>query len=140
VIQNESSFNPKMKGSVGEIGLMQIRPETAKWIAGLTKIKYKGEKSLYQPEMNIRIGAAFLNRLRNQFDSNSTYYLTAYNAGAGNVRKMISENVTPKIYASAVMKRYAAIYSALGTNKGSLSERADRVLASVISATSTSKN
>ena len=140
VIQNESSFNPKMKGSVGEIGLMQIRPETAKWIAGLSKIKYKNEKSLYQPEMNIRIGAAFLNRLRNQFDSNSTYYLTAYNAGAGNVRKMISENVTPKIYASAVMKRYAAIYSALGTNKGSLSERADRVLASVINATSTSKN
>jgi len=140
VIQNESSFNPRMKGSVGEIGLMQIKPDTAKWIAELYKIKYKNEKSLYQPETNIKIGAAFLNKLRNQFDANSTYYLTAYNAGAGNVRKMISENVTPKTYATAVMKRYSAIYSALGSNKGNLSERADRVLASVISATTSSKN
>lgn len=122
VIQNESSFNVRMKGSAGEIGLMQIKPDTAKWIATGSKISYKNAKSLYNPETNIRIGAAFMNKLRSQFSSNSQLYLTAYNAGAGTVRKMVSGKVSPKIYASAVMKRYLAIYSALGSDKGSPTE------------------
>jgi soluble lytic murein transglycosylase-like protein len=33
IIKTESSFNPLAIGGVGEIGLMQIRPETAEWIA-----------------------------------------------------------------------------------------------------------
>ena len=139
VIQNESSFNPRMKGSVGEIGLMQIKPETAEWISKLSGIHYQGPESLYRPEVNIRIGAAFLNKLRNQFDSNSTLYLTAYNAGAKNVRKMVSNKIAPKTYATAVMKRYFAIYSALGTSKGSQAERANLVMNNVLSITKVSK-
>lgn len=140
VIQNESSFNPRMKGGVGEIGLMQIKPDTAEWIADLSGIKYEGAESLYKPEVNIRIGAAYLNKLRGQFSSNSTLYLTAYNAGAGNVRKMVSKKMAPKIYATAVMKRYFAIYSALGTNKGTQSQRADQVLAHMMNATKIVRN
>jgi soluble lytic murein transglycosylase len=140
VIQNESSFNPRMKGSVGEIGLMQIKPDTAEWISGLYKLNYNGADSLYRPEVNIRIGAAYLNKLRGQFDANSTHYLTAYNAGPKNVRKMISGKVAPKIYATAVMKRYFAIYSALSAAKGSQAERAERVLASVMNITAAHKS
>ncbi len=130
VIQNESSFNPRMKGGAGEIGLMQIKPDTAEWIAKTYKLSYKGAQSLYNPEINISIGAAFLNKLRTQF-SNSNLYLSAYNAGAKRVRMMISEKNTPKIYASAVMKRYFAIYSALGTSKGTQSERANLAFTNV---------
>ncbi len=131
VIQNESSFNPKMKGSAGEIGLMQIKPDTAEWIAKTYKLEYKGAESLYNPAINIRIGAAFMNKLRNQFASKSGLYLSAYNAGAKKVRMMVSEKNTPKAYAMAVMKRYFAIYSALGTETGTQSERADLAFANV---------
>jgi soluble lytic murein transglycosylase len=140
VIQNESSFNPRMKGSVGEIGLMQVKPETAEWIAKTYKISYNGAESLYQPETNVRIGAAYLAKLRDQFSSNSTLYLTAYNAGAGKVRQMVSNKIAPKIYATAVMKRYFAIYSALGSEKGSQAERANLVLAHVKNITKIAKN
>jgi soluble lytic murein transglycosylase len=120
VIQNESSFNPKMVGSAGEIGLMQIKPSTAAWISKLYRIPYKGPKSLYNPTMNIKIGAALMHKLRNQFDAESSLYISAYNIGATRVRSMVSENITPKSYLNAVMKRYVAIYSAFkveGTSK-----------------------
>lgn len=131
VIQNESSFNPQMKGGVGEIGLMQIKPDTAEWIAKTYKIDYKNADSLYRPEVNIAIGAAFMNKLRGQFSSNSSLYISAYNAGARKVRMMVSAKNTPKIYATAVMKRYFAMYSALGMNKGTQSERADLAFVNV---------
>ncbi len=111
VIQNESSFNPRRKGGVGEIGLMQIRPSTAAWIAGLYGIDYEGEASLYDPETNIWIGAALLDKLRNQFDSSSRLYLSAYNLGPKKLRQMLKENKKPKEYVQAVMKRYIALYS-----------------------------
>ena len=113
VIQNESSFNPKLKGGVGEIGLMQIKPDTAEWIAKRYKIKYSGAESLYDPEINVRIGAAFIYKLRNQFESKSRLYLSAYNIGAKKVRRLVSGKKSPKIYVMAVMKRYLAIYTAM---------------------------
>jgi soluble lytic murein transglycosylase len=111
VIQNESSFNPKRKGSVGEIGLMQIRPSTAAWISGLYGIEYKNGDSLYDPETNIWIGAALLDKLRNQFDSASRLYVSAYNLGPKKLRQMMKENKKPKDYVKAVMKRYMALYA-----------------------------
>lgn len=112
VIQNESSFNPEMRGSFGEIGLMQVKPSTAKWIGKLYGMTYKGEKSLLDPVSNIRFGAAFMDKLRDQFDAHSRLYISAYNIGATGVRKMVSEDRIPKEYVQAVMKRYVAIYSA----------------------------
>jgi soluble lytic murein transglycosylase len=111
VIQNESSFNPRRKGGVGEIGLMQIRPSTAAWISGLYGIEYEGEESLYDPETNVWIGAALLDKLRDQFDSSSRLYLSAYNLGPKKLRQMLKENKKPKEYVQAVMKRYLALYS-----------------------------
>ena len=135
VIQNESSFNPRMKGSAGEIGLMQIKPDTAQWIAKANKLEYKNAQSLYNPEINIRIGAAFMNKLRTQFSADSALYLSAYNAGAKKVRMMVSGKNAPRIYATAVMKRYFAIYSALGNGSGTQTQRGERSLASVKSIT-----
>ena len=33
VVRHESNFNPRVTGRAGEIGLMQIKPKTAAWIA-----------------------------------------------------------------------------------------------------------
>lgn len=112
VIQNESGFNPDMRGSFTEIGLMQIKPTTAAWLAKKLKIKYKGEKSLRDPVQNIRLGVAFMASLRDQFSSHSQLYISAYNMGARRVRQIVADDRMPKDYVQAVMKRYVAIYSA----------------------------
>lgn len=110
VIQNESSFQVKMKGGVGEIGLMQIKPSTAAWISKLYGIPYKSEKSLYDVKMNIRVGAALMDKLRKQFESRSGLYVSAYNVGATRLREMLEDDYTPHDYVRAVMKRYIALY------------------------------
>ena len=113
VIQNESSFNPTRVGGAGEIGLMQIKPDTAEWIADVYDINYKNAKSLRDPVMNIRLGAALLDKLRHQFDSGKgRLYVSAYNIGAKKTRTLVSDKKKPKEYVLAVMKRYISIYSA----------------------------
>jgi 2-oxoacid:acceptor oxidoreductase gamma subunit (pyruvate/2-ketoisovalerate family) len=46
--------------SFGEIGLMQLKPVTAKWICNKFNMPWKGAKSLYDPVTNIKIGAVYL--------------------------------------------------------------------------------
>lgn len=128
LIQNESRFNPEMRGSHTEIGLMQIKPDTAKWIAKKADLAYKGDKSLLDPVQNIRIGIAFMAVLRDQFDSHSPLYISAYNMGARRVRQIVADDRMPKDYVQAVMKRYMAIYAAFAHEDAddvdSLSEKA----------------
>lgn len=113
VIQGESSFNPDMLGGVGEIGLMQIRPETGKWITQKFNMQWKGKKSLFDPVTNIRIGAAYLSFLRDRFDSHARLYLAAYNMGQRNVDSALARNIWPKDYPIHVMRRYVDFYADL---------------------------
>jgi len=111
VIENESSFNPTIVGSHGEIGLMQITPVTAEWISGKYGVTYNGKGSLYDPVINIKIGAAYLSFLREKFNFHSKLYLAAYNMGVTNVHRALGRNVAPQEYANRVMKRYIGFYS-----------------------------
>jgi len=113
VITGESSFNPERRGSLDEIGLMQIRPGTAEWIAKKYGLPYNGEKTLLDPIQNIKIGAAYLHYLREKFDSHAQLYLAAYNMGIRNVGEALDKNVWPKDYPIHVMRRYVDFYTAL---------------------------
>jgi soluble lytic murein transglycosylase len=113
VIQNESSFNPEIIGSFGEIGLMQITPETGKWMAHKYNIPWHGAKSLKDPVVNITLGSAYLSYLREKFDFRSQLYLAAYNMGSRNVQRALARQVWPKQYPSRVMQRYVGFYTKL---------------------------
>ena len=112
IIMNESSFNPIAKGSSGEIGLMQILPSTGKWMAKKIKMKWRGSKTLSNPIQNIKLGAAYVNLLRNKY-KHGQLYLAAYNMGPGNLRKALNKKIRPKDYTVAVMKRYFTIYKSI---------------------------
>jgi soluble lytic murein transglycosylase len=117
VIQGESSFNPTMKGRFGEIGLMQIKPDTAQWIGQKAHIAWKGDDSLNDPVANIRYGAAYLSWLREKFDAHAQLYIAAYNMGQTNVRHAVGKDVWPKDYPMHVMTRYVDFYSQLRANR-----------------------
>ena len=114
VIEGESSWRPEIVGGVGELGLMQIRPSTAEWIAGKFGLEYNGKDSLLDPVINIQIGAAFLSYLRDHFDDHAQLYLAAYNMGQKNVASALSRNKWPKEYPAHVMKFYVGFYETLG--------------------------
>ncbi len=113
VVMTESRFNPKAVGSVGEIGLMQIKPDTAEWIAKKEKIQWKGPSTLYDPVANIKIGSAYLAFLRDYFDGKASKYLSAYNLGPNKLKRMISADLKPKIYSTNVMRNYKKFYESL---------------------------
>jgi soluble lytic murein transglycosylase len=116
VISGESSFNPRAVGPVGEIGMMQIRMSTGKWLAKLYKAQWQGEKTLRDPIENIKLGAAYLAWLRNKFEGHGQLYLAAYNMGPGSVKNAVSRKIYPKDYPIHVMKRYIAFYKEMGKN------------------------
>jgi soluble lytic murein transglycosylase-like protein len=78
VVQIESSFRPTVKGSAGEIGLMQIKPATAKLMG------YDGAATgLYDPETNIRFGMKYLAGAHELGDGKICGTILKYNAGHG---------------------------------------------------------
>jgi soluble lytic murein transglycosylase-like protein len=76
VVQVESNFNPRARGSAGEIGLMQIKPATARGIG------YKGSvKGLYNPDTNLAWGMKYLAEARRLGGGSVCGTILKYNAG-----------------------------------------------------------
>ncbi len=113
VIKTESSFNPERVGTVGELGLMQVRPETGEWMAKRAGVKWKGSKTLRDPIQNIRIGASYLSYVRERFDSHARLYLAAYNMGPRNVNELRAQSIWPSDYPARVMEVYVGHYTQL---------------------------
>ncbi|HLD99165.1 MAG TPA: lytic transglycosylase domain-containing protein [Bdellovibrionota bacterium] len=120
VIKTESRFVVNAKGSMGEIGLMQLKPETAEWLSKENRLKWKGSKSLKDPITNIRLGALYLSWLRGHFDEHSRLYLNAYNMGTTGIHRSLKKSVWPKDYSNRVMKHYVAYYADLKDYSDSL--------------------
>ena len=91
IMYRESKFNPQALSSKGAIGLMQIMPDTAKWISQQVDYQDFEVDDLYRPEVNIYLGSWYLRNLIQEFEGNLILVLAAYNAGRGNVRKWIAE-------------------------------------------------
>ena len=89
----ESRFNPSQNRSKGAIGLMQLMPETADWIAAKNGEPLVNIEDLFKPEVNIRLGVSYLKDLLQEFDGSLPTALAAYNAGRGNVRKWLEVKV-----------------------------------------------
>jgi len=109
LIQAESSFRNGAKSQAGARGLMQLMPETAKFIAKKRGLKYKAESDLSNPFVNISLGIAYLDYLRKRYQGSLTYFLVAYNAGPTRVDRLISANrfthlKYPMLYAEKVRR------------------------------------
>lgn len=92
VILSESSFDPMAESRLGARGLMQLMPETAKWVAH--KLDEDDESytfdKLFEPEVAIRYGCWYLGYLSRRFGGDATKIICAYHAGQGNVDAWLS--------------------------------------------------
>lgn len=91
IIRTESKFVPKAYSPKGAVGLMQIMPETGKWVAEQINYPNFTQASLAEPELNIRIGTWYLASLKKEFHDNEILVLAAYNAGRGNVKQWMRQ-------------------------------------------------
>ena len=93
VITMESGYNPSARGRHGEIGLMQVKPATARMVRSLTGVK---AGSLTVPSNNLRVGMAYLNWCYKRAKLNVAATIGCYNAGPGNMWKWQKFAVTRK--------------------------------------------
>ena len=84
----ESGFDERAKSNKGAIGIMQLMPSTAEWLASKLGEEFD-ENMLYDGKYNIKLGTFYLSYLFLQFDDVKTA-LCAYNAGQGNVKNWLN--------------------------------------------------
>ena len=108
LIITESSFYNWAKSNRGARGLMQLRPATAIALASETHLKWIGNRTLFDPEINIALGAYYLNKLVSRF-GNLTLALEAYNHGPSRLSKYLRKGYQPKRYSKKVLKNYRKI-------------------------------
>lgn len=89
VIKAESNFDPKALSVAGAKGLMQLTDETADFCSGKVGLVL-GEGDIYEPDVNIRLGVYYLDRMLELFDSDRSLAVAAYNAGEGRVRQWLA--------------------------------------------------
>ena len=96
VMKVESNFSEEAHSQSGAVGLMQIMPETAAWIAyqlGEPPEEVADDiENLHDPETNIRYGTWYLAELKDEFKGNDVLTLADYNAGRGNVHEWMEKN------------------------------------------------
>ena len=89
IIKCESGFDPEAVSNVGATGLMQIMPDTFKWIK--TKTGYTEDYSLVtDAEISIKFGCFLYSYLLQKY-GRVQEALAAYHAGTGNVSKWLKD-------------------------------------------------
>ncbi|MEA2491285.1 MAG: hypothetical protein QOH21_3077 [Acidobacteriota bacterium] len=101
VARRESAWNPNAVSSVGACGLMQLMPDTA---------RYVGVTDVFDARQNLLGGTRYLRTLLDTFHGDLDLTLAAYNAGPGAVAKY--KGVPPyretQAYVAAVRRTYEA--------------------------------
>jgi len=105
VIVVESAFNPRAVSPKGAVGLMQLRPATAR--------RY-GVSDAFDPEQNITAGVHYLRDLLARYGNNVELALAAYNAGEDAVERY-GRSIPPfaetRHYVPTVLRIYHSLLS-----------------------------
>jgi soluble lytic murein transglycosylase-like protein len=81
VMKKESAFEPKIISYANAYGLMQLLPGTASQIAPHLNMAFTSTQQLFDPLVNIQMGAYYLASLLGKYDGNYVMALAGYNAG-----------------------------------------------------------
>ena len=87
VTWQESRFDPRARSRSNALGLMQLKLATALEQARLLRLPSFGERALFEPSFNLKLGSAYLGRLMRYFGNRTTIALAAYNAGPTAARR-----------------------------------------------------
>lgn len=90
VMREESRFASDARSIAGALGLMQLMPQTAQQLKKGANVRLAGAADLYEPEINIRLGAHYLNALVQRMGS-IPLALAAYNGGEEAVRDWLGK-------------------------------------------------
>jgi soluble lytic murein transglycosylase len=89
VMRRESLFDSNARSPVGALGLMQLMPATARYVAKGLGLKKPKKADILKIENNINFGTQYFRTVLNRFDNNVSLAAAAYNAGPSNVKRWL---------------------------------------------------
>jgi len=91
LMRQESRFAPHANSSVGAAGLMQIMPETARWVARKLGMKGYRKALIHDLGTNLKLGTYYLKTVFSQLGDNPVLASAAYNAGPNRAQQWRGE-------------------------------------------------
>jgi len=91
IIRQESGFEPSTISNAGAVGLMQIMPAEAETIAARAGIEGVTREKLFDPDVNIAVGAAEFAQKLEAMQGRPILAIAAYNAGETAVNDWIAK-------------------------------------------------
>jgi soluble lytic murein transglycosylase-like protein len=101
VAKRESSFNPSATGALDEIGIMQVRPSTARGL-GFTGTTAE----LFNPMTNIMLAAKLLKQIRRRGHRDPANMYSVYNSGRP---LSTAPDITVRLHVPAFLADYRTI-------------------------------
>jgi soluble lytic murein transglycosylase len=92
LIRQESEFNPQAVSPAKALGLMQVRPGTGRLFARRAGVQRFSSRSLFQPSVNLKIGASVLRSMLDDHGGRIEETLAAYNAGPNRAVEWLAWN------------------------------------------------
>jgi soluble lytic murein transglycosylase len=90
VIYAETKFDARTSPA-GALGLMQIEPQTAQFLARRSGAQNFTTADLGTPQVNIAYGSYYLRYLLDEYHGNTDLALAAYNGGEANVDRWVAQ-------------------------------------------------
>ena len=85
ITRQESNFDPEAVSAANARGLMQLLPSTATLVARRLGMQVQPQQLTANPEINMRLGAAYLEQMLERYAGALPLAAAAYNAGPGRV-------------------------------------------------------
>lgn len=95
LIRQESRFMEDIRSNAGAIGLMQLMPSTARFVAHRIGFEHYRADRIGEVGVNLRLGAEYLKLVSDDQDGRPLLASAAYNAGPARVRKWRAELARP---------------------------------------------
>lgn len=96
ITRQESQFAMNAMSYVGARGLMQLMPGTAREQASKVGLEYSADALISDAAYNITLGDAYFRRMLEYYNGSYPLAVAAYNAGPGNVNKILKANGDPR--------------------------------------------
>jgi soluble lytic murein transglycosylase len=91
IMREESGFNPRIESWANARGLLQLMEATGRGVAKKDGLEGFTAAKLFEPEVNIRLGTAYMAELSGQLDQHPALIIAGYNGGYANVSRWLKE-------------------------------------------------
>lgn len=103
LMRQESRFVTVARSGVGASGLMQLMPDTARWVARKMGWKKFQPSMVNEVGVNVQLGTYYLKTVQNSLSNHPVLATAAYNAGPGRARRWQADTpLEGAIYAESI--------------------------------------